>query len=54
MINSVTRNAASKANSPATYPFGVQWYCPLEPITATTMQNWMTFKMNCKGASYAV
>lgn len=51
-INSVARKAARTAKSPATYPFGVQWYCPFEPTTATTMQNCMIFKSN--GVSHAV
>ena len=52
-INSVTRKAASTASSPATYPLGVQWYCPFEPRTATAMLNCMTFK-NKGGFSHAV
>jgi len=50
----VTNSAANSPTNPATKPFGVQWYAPLEPTTPTTTQNWMIFKMICKGASNAV
>lgn len=52
MTANVARNAASTATRPATYPFGVQWYCPFDPTMATTMQNCMIFKN--KGLSHAV
>jgi hypothetical protein len=50
----VTNSAANRPTSPATKPFGVQWYAPLEPMTATRVTNCTTFKKYCKGASNAV
>lgn len=50
----VANNAAKKPTMPATYPFGVHWYLPFEPTTATMIANCISFKKICKGASYAV
>ena len=50
----VTSKAANSPTRPATNPFGVQWYAPLEPITPTSVTNCTTFKNSCKGASNAV
>jgi hypothetical protein len=44
MTSIVAKKAASTPASPATYPFGVQWNCPFDPTTATTMQNCMILR----------
>lgn len=54
MMIAVASSAANAPTSTATYPLGVQWYCPFDPATPTKMQNCMTFKRICTGASDAV